>query len=108
MPKSPCCVAMAAISLSRWTFAIMDAAETAGYILSALCFDVMIVLEVRRSWMWCLKRSSRTSAASTWASSGFSWLIICAMVSASRRLSLCNFRPLSTTWSISLGWSLMM
>ena len=44
LPKSPYFTFNFAISPSRSTLAMMDAAETIGYVLSALCSETIFVL----------------------------------------------------------------
>jgi len=64
-PKSPYLLVSSAISLSLSTFAIIEAAETMGYVLSALCSETISTLKDKHSKMCCLYRSSKTSEAST-------------------------------------------
>jgi len=55
----------AEIALSRSTLAMMEAAETMGYFMSALCSEIICTLKGRFSVMWSLNRLAKMSEAST-------------------------------------------
>src|SRR5574341_959842 len=102
LPILPILFLILAISLSLFTLAIIEAAETAMLLESAWCEESILALHFSVDIIAILNLSGLTSHESTKASCGLSLFMIMAMVLASNALSFF----MDTKWSILFGVTL--
>lgn len=106
VPMSPHLSQIDLIHRSLSTFARIEAAETIGYVSSALCSETIGKSNSSSPNICLLYLSQDTSEASTKAILGLSLVITSAIAFASRKFSFRYFSALKTVLSISDGWTL--